>query len=59
MPFDIAKDEILGMAKTTISVGRMRSKSALVLNTQTQKIVLLSIERIDDLKGELNTTSAL
>ncbi len=54
IPFDIARDEIRGIAKTTISVGGMRSQKALVLNTETQKIVLLAIDRIDELENELN-----
>ncbi len=51
--FDIARSEILGIAKTTVPVGGMRAYNALVLNTAHRKIVLLAIDRIDELKKEL------
>ena len=56
--FDIARSEILGIAKSTVPVGGMRAYNALVLNTADQKIVLLAIDRIDELRKELqNRTS--
>lgn len=57
IPFDIRKDEILGIGKTSISVGGMRSHEALVLNTNKQKIILFAIERMDELKKELSPES--
>ena len=53
VPFDIQKSEILGVGKTMISTGGMRSQNALQLNTQNQKIVLLAVEQMDELKDLL------
>ncbi len=53
IPFDIARSEILGIAKSTVPVGGMRTYNALILNTANQKILLLAIDRIDELKKEL------
>ena len=55
VPFEIQKSEILGIGKTTVSAGGMRSHDALVINTEKQKIVLLGIERMNELKDELNS----
>ena len=52
-PFDIAKSEILGIAKTGVAIGRMRSFEALVLNLQSKQLVLFALDRIDELKKEL------
>ena len=57
IPFDIQKNEIRGIGKTMISIGGMRTKDALVVNTAHQKIVLLAIERMNDLQNELNNRS--
>lgn len=53
IPFDIAKSEIRGIGKTDVSVGGMRMYNALVINTNKQKLVLLAIDRIDEIKEEL------
>ena len=53
VPFDIRIDEILGIGKTTVSIGGMRTKDALILNTEKEKIVLLAIDRVEELKSEL------
>jgi hypothetical protein len=58
IPFDIQKKDILGIGKTTVSTGGMRTQEALVLNTETQTIVLFAIDRIKELKDELQTKSA-
>ena len=54
VPFDIKRDEIRGIGKTTVSCGGMRSQNALVINTTDQKITLFAIERINELQNELN-----
>lgn len=53
IPFDIAREEILGIGKTTVTVGFMRAYNALAINTQKDKIILLAIDRMDELKAEL------
>ena len=55
IPFDIRKDDIRGIGKTTVSIGGMRTKDALVLNTDNEKIVLLALDRSDELKTELES----
>ncbi len=54
IPFDIEKTDILGIGKTTVSVGGMRAYNALVINTKDQKIVLLAIDSPDELKQDLS-----
>ncbi len=58
VPFDIARADIVGAEKTTASSGGLRSHPALVLNTADRKIVLLSLERTDELIDELNNHQA-
>ena len=58
IPFDIRKSDILSVAKTNVSCGGMRSREALVLNTQDQRIVLFAIERMDELQKELSPQTA-
>ena len=53
IPFDIRIADILGIGKTTVSIGGMRTKDALILNTEKEKIVLLAIDRVEELKSEL------
>ena len=53
IPFDIRIGDIRGIGKTMIPVGGMRTKDALILNTDKEKIVLLAIDRVDELKKEL------
>ena len=53
IPFDIAKSEILGIGKTDVPVGGMRTYNALVLNTNNRKIVLFAIDNIEEIKKEL------
>ena len=53
IPFDIQKGDILGIGKTTISVGGMRTQNALILNTEKEKIVLFAIDRMEELQNEL------
>lgn len=47
--FDIAVSEIQRIDKTTISAVGMRAQNALILHTDSQKIVLLALERTDEL----------
>ena len=54
-PFDIAKSEILGIGKTMVSVGGTRAYNALLINTQDRKYVLLAIDKIDELRQELQS----
>lgn len=54
IPFELDRRDILGIGKTTVSAGGMRSYPALVINTADQKIVLLTIEHVDELKQELD-----
>jgi len=54
IPFELDRRDILGIGKTTVSAGGMRSHPALVINTADQKIVLLTIEHVDELKQELD-----
>ena len=58
IPFELDRRDILGIGKTTVSAGGMRSHPALVLNTADRKIVLLSLERTDELIDELNNHQA-
>lgn len=51
--FDIARSEVLGIGTTTVPVGGMRAYNALVLNTKNHKYTLFAIDRIDELKKEL------
>ena len=53
IPFDLERSEILGIAKTNVSIGGIRSFEALALNTKDRQIILFAIERIADLKAEL------
>ena len=52
--FDINRNEIRGIGKTTVSCGGMRSQNALVINTNDRKITLFAIERINELQNELS-----
>jgi hypothetical protein len=54
VPFDINKNEIRGIGKTTVSCGGMRTQNALVINTDHQKFTVFAIERINELQSELN-----
>ena len=53
--FSIRRDEILGIGKRNFSVSTMRPVRALMLNTKTHSYVLLNIERMDELKKELES----
>ena len=54
-PFEINRSEILGVGKTKISVGGMRSHNALAVNTKQRKYVLFAIENPDELIALLNS----
>lgn len=58
IPFEIRKSDILGIGESSVSVGGMRTKETLILNTETQKIVLLALDQTDELKDELNRKPA-
>lgn len=58
IPFDIARSEILGIGKKDVPVGGMRVYNGLVINTKDQKIVLLAIDNIDEIKKELMQSNA-
>ena len=51
--FSIARDEILGIGKKHYSIGTLRSLDMLLLNTKERSYALLSVERMDELKQEL------
>ena len=53
IPFDINRTDILGIGKTAVSIGGLRSFEALLLNTDNGRIVLFAIEKPADLKKEL------
>ena len=55
IPFEILKSDIRGIGKTTVSVGGLRSQPALALNTDHDKVILFAIDRIDELRNELET----
>lgn len=56
--FEIRKSDILGIAKTTVSVGGMRTHSALAVNTKDQKYILFAIENLNELTDSLETSTA-
>lgn len=51
--FRIEKQDILSVAKSSVSVGTMRPYDVLVINTQNTKYTLFAIERLEELKKEL------
>ncbi len=53
IPFDIPIREIQKIDKATVPGGGMRAQDALVLHTENQKIVLLSLERTDELLKQI------
>lgn len=53
IPFDIPISEIQKIDKATVPGGGMRAQDALVLHTENQKIVLLSLERTDELLKQI------
>ena len=52
-PFSIARTDILGVAKSNVSVGTMRPYDVLVINTQNNKYTLFAIDKLEELKKEL------
>ena len=57
IPFDIRRSDICSIEETTVSAAWMRTQSALVLNTQDQKIILLALDRPEELRNELQQKS--
>ena len=51
--FSIARDEILGIGKKHYSIGTLRSLDILLLNTKEHTYALLSVDKMDALKQEL------
>lgn len=54
-PFEIEKESILGVGKTRISIGSIRTFDAVLINTASAQYTIFAAERIKDLCTELQS----